>query len=1156
MSLSVHSMASSDEEGEIIPDCITNYHLVDYKEEPISFSRLPLQWSEDEISDDLSIQLFLRGTADDGLQQIYKKVIAWKFELSYVLPEIYLLSKDKTWIKLLKPRKSFESTIKTILITIHCLHFMKTNQEASRNAVWNHLLKAFSSYEIEPSENDLLDHLPLINEAAIRDKEIAKSEFLQETLYFAALLVEPGKRKAFHEDIQTTKKSKFIVDSDDDGDEDDDAHEFDERVLFDSVCALCDNGGELLCCEGRCTRSFHATVDAGADSLCESLGYTDAQVEAFQNFLCKNCQYQRHQCFVCGILGSSNKSPGAEVFPCVSATCGHFYHPKCVAKLFHPCDETQAEAVQKKIAAGESFICPAHKCFICKQGEDKKVYDLQFALCRRCPKAYHRKCLPRKIAFEGDGDKNIHQRAWDGLLPNRILIYCMDHKIIPLLGTPERNHILFPGVDGKKKRHRVESLSGKEKVMAEKRSTVSVTVTERTAAKMPKKLEYAALTGGESPKELEKGFFRQGSMSKVTDVTMKSLRTNNVSVQARMCRLSTTDKNKSSFGIDHSLPIVRLNTVMPKQQNFLSGKTKSTIAAMPVMKKVCITQPLGDEEEKRIVALMKRSTASFNLEEFIKNQGMLSNNADACSSRFVVDKAMTKGRVEAYVRAIRAALKKLEEGCTTGDAKEVCGPEILKQIVRWKGEENTYPHNYSTRGRVAEKQKQKSKRREGKGRGKERRGKGRPASFSWLSGLDELVLKQLIGKLKVYLAPCLHGMRYTSFGRHFTKLDKLKEIVDRLHWYVQGGDMIVDFCCGSNDFSCLLSKKLEQMGKSCSFRNYDLIQSKNDFNFEKRDWMSVCVEELPAGSQLIMGLNPPFGVHASRANQFIEKALKFKPKLLILIVPRETKRLDEKIPPYDLIWEDGELLSGKSFYLPGSVDVHEQQMEQWNWKAPPLYLWSRSDWTAQHKAIARNHGHLCKEQAENVQKVVSNYLMEENQDCYGDFSDIMNGCGDISRILDDVPEDSDDNEGARANVPNMQRESPSPLVDGCGGPPLEIDEMYMDMELSTPPNFPCNDTRLKSLSECQPEAGLETWAEANAGQRDFEYLLQPNLHGHGLQFGTEYTMFHTAVPNAVGSSYNWSTSTSYGVGGRSLNVGDKHSDYVEYAVENIGQSRY
>lgn len=39
-----------------------------------------------------------------------------------------------------------------------------------------------------------------------------------------------------------------------------------------------------------------------------------------------------------------------------------------------------------------------------------------------------------------------------------------------------------------------------------------------------------------------------------------------------------------------------------------------------------------------------------------------------------------------------------------------------------------------------------------------------------------------------------------------------------------------------------------------------------------------------------MGLNPPFGTNANLANQFIEKALEFKPKLLIIIAPRETLR--------------------------------------------------------------------------------------------------------------------------------------------------------------------------------------------------------------------------------------------------------------------------
>lgn len=40
----------------------------------------------------------------------------------------------------------------------------------------------------------------------------------------------------------------------------------------------------------------------------------------------------------------------------------------------------------------------------------------------------------------------------------------------------------------------------------------------------------------------------------------------------------------------------------------------------------------------------------------------------------------------------------------------------------------------------------------------------------------------------------------------------------------------------------------------------------------------------------IMGLNPPFGKKAALANQFIDKALRFKPKLIILIVPPETER--------------------------------------------------------------------------------------------------------------------------------------------------------------------------------------------------------------------------------------------------------------------------
>lgn len=46
----------------------------------------------------------------------------------------------------------------------------------------------------------------------------------------------------------------------------------------------------------------------------------------------------------------------------------------------------------------------------------------------------------------------------------------------------------------------------------------------------------------------------------------------------------------------------------------------------------------------------------------------------------------------------------------------------------------------------------------------------------------------------------------------------------------------------------------------------------------------------------IMGLNPPFGVKGALANRFIDKALEFRPKLVVLIVPPETERLDQHLP--------------------------------------------------------------------------------------------------------------------------------------------------------------------------------------------------------------------------------------------------------------------
>ncbi|KAL5548514.1 hypothetical protein UlMin_003745 [Ulmus minor] len=915
-------MSSSDDEGDALPHSVVEYYFEDKNNEPVSFSVLPIQWSEGEGLEGEKEQVFLRGTGDDGLK-IYKQAIAWKFDLSNVNPEISVLSKDKSWIKLQKPRKIFEKIIKSILVTVHCLHYLQKNPETSEKSLWDRLSKVFRSFEDRPNENDLVDNFSLINEAVKRDDTLAKSKFLS-----SILEEKPRRRELPDKDIQAKAMSRFIVDDTDDmiDDEDEDEDEFDDDddddELFDSVCAFCDNGGELVCCDGRCMRSFHATEEDGEESHCDSLGLTKEEVEA-KKFYCQNCEYRQHQCFACGKLGSSDKSSGAaEVFQCVNATCGLFYHPSCVAKILHRDNQVSAELLKKKIAQGESFTCPIHKCCVCKQGENKKESEFQFAVCRRCPTSYHRKCLPRDISFEGMEVDGLETRAWESLLPNRILIYCLKHEIDQEIGTPIRDHLKFPDVGEKKSTFRKnvaieekkrkltsESLGGGKKSEPKTRYLFSEEPrTSSEKSKLTKKSSSFGKIGGKTG---------SGNLSirrkvKVNDASKKEFKS------------PLTGKKKSSLGdelYDHVLRSEKRKVgkyATPDHEN-------KTTTIKPAAKNLSSElPPLDPDSERRILNLIKEAESSINIEDIREKQQCAST--DSHSLKNTVEN-IHLGKVEGAIEAVRTALQKLDEGCSIEDATAVCEPAIISQIFKWKN------------------------------------------------------------KFKIYLAPFLHGMRYTSFGRHFTKPEKLKEIVDKLHWYVQAGDMIVDFCCGSNDFSIFMKKKLEETGKKCLYKNYDRIQTKNDFNFEMRDWMSVKPDELPTGSKLIMGLNPPFGIKASLANIFIDKALEFRPKLLILIVPQETRRLDEKKTPYALVWEDGRMLSGKSFYLPGSIDAKDKQLEDWNMRPPPLYLWSRPDWFAEHKAIAEKRGHLNSQQQEPTEEThsgpsISDHLTGHNQ--YGD----------------------------------------------------------------------------------------------------------------------------------------------------------------------------
>ncbi|KAK6126788.1 hypothetical protein DH2020_039477 [Rehmannia glutinosa] len=911
-------MASSDDEAEMVPENVSDYDFAFGDKEPVSFANLPVEWNKGETHGGKLEEIFLSGKTDNGLRQIYMQVVAWKFDLPCEKPDISVLSQKGHWIKLLKPRKSFEYMIRTIQITVHFLHFAKWNPQRSEKALWDYLNKSFSMFERRPSQDDLVDHLPLINEAVKRDKTLANSKvkfillppplgliFRSESIMLLmhlliSMRLEPINRRLIllivyfvmddysEHIVNHDVKPPFIVDDVDENDNQEELDksdengddESDEDDCFDSVCAICDNGGHLyivdcqftsneedqplrlgseirfiilspepkLICDGKCMRSFHATLEDGDESQCVSLGFTDEELEAIKDvpFYCKNCEYKLHQCFACGELGSSDESSGPEVFCCVNGACGFFYHPDCVAKLLHPGDDAAAEEHRKRIADGEKFACPAHRCHVCKELEVRSRRNSNL-LCVAVVHGHTTKMLAKEIALDKEVDiaRGIVQRAWEDLIPNRLLIYCLEDYFCKT--TKRVDKVFTSSKQGDLSRRRVEELPA---------------------------------AGGSS--KMQKATNRN-SFGKLKDDERE---------------MSLGNKLYTTFYAMDSEP------VKSSEGGSVYGEHERTQKVKPTAKRIDNSVTLDADTRKRIFKLMKDASSALTLDQVKERHKCPSTHTQY--SKFYVDN-VTLGKVEGSVQAVRAALKKLEGGGSIQDAKMVCGNDLLGQVLRWKD------------------------------------------------------------KMKVYLAPFLYGMRYTSFGRHFTKMDKLKEIVDMLHWYVQDGDLLVDFCCGSNDFSCLMKKKLDEMGKKCSFKNYDILQAKNDFNFERRDWMKVRSDELQVdGSQLIMGLNPPFGVNAALANKFIDKALVFKPKLLILIVPRETQRLDEKESPYDLIWEDDQMFAGKSFYLPGSVDVNDKQIEDWNMKPPVLYLWSRPSSTSKHKAIAEQHGHYLSGAQKNV----------------------------------------------------------------------------------------------------------------------------------------------------------------------------------------------
>lgn len=72
---------------------------------------------------------------------------------------------------------------------------------------------------------------------------------------------------------------------------------------------------------------------------------------------------------------------------------------------------------------------------------------------------------------------------------------------------------------------------------------------------------------------------------------------------------------------------------------------------------------------------------------------------------------------------------------------------------------------------------------------------------------------------------------------------------------------------------------------------------------------SACIAagDLPAGDNLVIGLNPPFGKNNGLANTFVQQAAKFCPRVIVLIVPPEVS-----IPRgYQVMYEEQDTMKDK-----------------------------------------------------------------------------------------------------------------------------------------------------------------------------------------------------------------------------------------------------
>lgn len=181
-----------------------------------------------------------------------------------------------------------------------------------------------------------------------------------------------------------------------------------------------------------------------------------------------------------------------------------------------------------------------------------------------------------------------------------------DHEISRMLGTPVRNHILFPGMEEREKKKTCNLLLGKAKVATSSRQNLQDIIARTTSAKGKLLNQEVA----KASRSIQSGDFTEKTEKRCSGQDMsfpaRSIRPEAARISLNDEKLSVysnsnlTPGKMSSVKNDNFSSSSLLHPARPLQEKLPSTRTGKTILEKPAVKKIKISpQSANSDVEKR-----------------------------------------------------------------------------------------------------------------------------------------------------------------------------------------------------------------------------------------------------------------------------------------------------------------------------------------------------------------------------------------------------------------------------------------------------------------------------------------------------------------------------------------------------------------------------